>query len=205
MPGFDFVFAIAILIMSVVIHEVSHGYAANFLGDPTARLSGRLTLNPISHLDPIGSVLVPLITYLSGGFIIGWAKPVPFNPYNLSDQKWGPGIVALAGPLSNIALALVFGLIIRFSAGEGLTSPFFMILGFVVFINIILAIFNMIPIPPLDGSRVLFALLPSRFNHIQYYLEAYGLVFIILFIFVFWQFILPVVFALFKLITGMNF
>lgn len=201
----DFVFAIAVLIMSVVIHEISHGYAANFLGDPTARLSGRLTLNPLSHLDPIGSVLVPLITYLSGGFIIGWAKPVPFNPYNLSDQKWGPGIVALAGPLSNILIALIFGFVIRFSSGENLTSPFFMILGFVVFINIILAIFNMIPIPPLDGSKVLFALLPSRFSHIQYFFEVYGLVFIIFFIFIFWQFILPIVFALFKLITGMNF
>ena len=111
----DFVFIIAILIMSVVIHEVSHGYAALALGDSTAKYQGRLTLNPLAHLDPVGSFLVPLIGYFFGGFIIGWARPVPFNPYNLRDQKWGEAIVAIAGPISNILLAVIFGLFIRFA------------------------------------------------------------------------------------------
>jgi Zn-dependent protease len=205
MPGLELIFAIAILIMSVVIHEISHGYIANYLGDPTARLQGRLSLNPISHLDPMGSIFIPLLTYLAGGFIIGWAKPVPFNPYNLSDQKWGPAYVALAGPLSNFLIALVFGLAIRFGAGEQIVAPFFSILGFIVFINILLAVFNLIPVPPLDGSRILFSVLPLRYAHIQHFLEIYGLVFIFLFIFIFWRFVLPFAFLLFKLIAGANF
>ena len=94
--------------MSVVIHEVAHGYTAELLGDPTARLQGRLTLNPIKHLDMVGSIIVPIITYISGGVIFGWAKPVPFNPYNLKNRKWGEGLVALAGPLSNLCIALFF-------------------------------------------------------------------------------------------------
>src|SRR5262245_29317731 len=109
----DFLFIIIILIMSVVVHEVSHGFAALALGDPTAKYAGRLTLNPFYHLDPIGSVLVPILGYLSGGIIIGWAKPVPFNPYNLRDARWGEALVALAGPVSNIILAIIFSLIIR--------------------------------------------------------------------------------------------
>src|SRR3989338_330219 len=121
----EFIFVIAILVMSVVIHEVSHGYAALALGDPTAKYQGRLTLNPISHLDPVGSFLVPLLGYFAGDFIIGWAKPVPFNPYNLRNQKWGEAIVAIAGPLSNIFLATIFGLIIRFALGYGLTNQAF--------------------------------------------------------------------------------
>src|SRR3990172_11913600 len=123
----DFLFIIIILIMSVVIHEVSHGYAALALGDPTAKYQGRLTLNPISHLDPIGSFLVPLLGYFVGGFIIGWAKPVPFNPYNLRNQKWGEALVAIAGPLSNIALALFFGLLIRFGFAYSFGEPFIQI------------------------------------------------------------------------------
>src|SRR3990167_7211782 len=108
----DFVFIIAILIMSVVIHEVAHGYAALALGDTTAKYQGRLTLNPIAHLDLVGSLLVPLMGYFVGGFIIGWAKPVPFNPYNLRSAKWGEAIVAVACPLSNIFIAIIFGVII---------------------------------------------------------------------------------------------
>ena len=95
----DFLFIIIVLIMSVVVHEVSHGYAALSLGDPTAKYQGRLTLNPISHLDPVGSLLVPLLGYLLGGFVVGWAKPVPFNPYNLRNQRWGEAYVAAAGPI----------------------------------------------------------------------------------------------------------
>ena len=119
----DFFFQIAVLIMSIVIHEVSHGYAASLLGDQTARYQGRLTLNPVKHLDFVGSILVPTISYLLGGFIIGWAKPVPYNPYNLRPGRWSEAIVAGAGPLSNISLALIFGLLLRFGASAGWATP----------------------------------------------------------------------------------
>lgn len=202
----DFIFAIAILIMSVVIHEVSHGYVANALGDPTAKYAGRLTLNPISHLDLFGSFLLPVITYLLGGFIFGWAKPVPYNPYNLKDQKWGPALVGIAGPLSNISVAVIFGVIIRFSAAFlTVASPFLQILTLIIFINLILAVFNLIPIPPLDGSKVLFAFFPYRWHHIQQFLERYGFFILIIFIFSFWSLVIPAVFYLFRIITGASF
>ncbi|MDO8424209.1 MAG: site-2 protease family protein, partial [bacterium] len=160
----DFPFQIAVLIMSVVIHEVSHGYAASLLGDQTARYLGRLTLNPVKHLDFFGSILVPTISYLLGGFILGWAKPVPYNPLNLRPGRYSEAIVAGAGPLSNITVAVVFGLLIRFGVSAGWASPaFIQIAAVVVFINIILAIFNLVPIPPLDGSKILFAIFPESF------------------------------------------
>src|SRR3989344_8193335 len=104
----DVIFPIIILLLSVVFHEVSHGFVAYFLGDPTAKLAGRLTLNPLKHLDPIGSVLVPLLTYSAGGFIFGWAKPVPYNPYNLKAGRWGPALVGVAGPGGPLLLARLF-------------------------------------------------------------------------------------------------
>ena len=159
--GADIIFLIAILVMSVVIHEVAHGVMANYLGDPTAKLQGRLTLNPVSHIDPMGSVILPAILALSSSsFLFGWAKPVPYNPFNLQrGGKWAEALVALAGPASNVALALVFGLLIRVGAipAEALSLAIS-----IVFINILLALFNMIPIPPLDGSKVLASVLPPR-------------------------------------------
>ena len=184
----DFVFSVAILIMSVVIHEVSHGFVADAMGDPTARYQGRLTLNPIKHLDPFGSVLIPALTYFLGGFIFGWAKPVPYNPYNLKNQKWGPAIVAAAGPFSNLIVAIVFGLIVRLAPAFSIPAAFVQVSILVVFINLILMIFNLVPLPPLDGSKVLFALLPIRFYYIQQFLEQYGFFLIIIFIFFFWIF-----------------
>jgi len=202
-----FIFQIAILIMSVVIHEISHGFVAFIMGDPTAKYSGRLTLNPISHLDPFGSVLLPLLLGIMGGPIFGWARPVPYNPYNLKNQKWGPGIVAAAGPLSNILIALVFGLSLRFLFG--LDSPFFaafvQIAAWIVLINIVLAIFNFVPIPPLDGSKVLFSLLPYRWRHIEHFLEAYGIFLLLIFIFFFVEALSPIIAFLFYTITGSSF
>jgi Zn-dependent protease len=173
------------------------------LGDPTAKYQGRLTLNPISHLDPIGSILVPLLGYFAGGFIIGWAKPVPFNPYNLRSAKWGEALVAIAGPLSNICLALIFGLLVRFYGQYGLASESFLgLTSFVVLINITLAIFNLMPIPPLDGSKILFALLPYRWLAVREWFERYGLVLVFVFIFFIWQFMSPIIGRLFTLFTG---
>jgi Zn-dependent protease len=199
------IFGVAVLIMSVVAHEVSHGYAAALLGDPTARMAGRLTLNPFKHLDPIGSVVVPFISYMTGGFIFGWAKPVPYNPYNLRNQQTSPALVAIAGPAINIFLALVFGLLLRYAVGVGIASEAFVsIAGLVVYINILLAVFNLIPVPPLDGSKVLSAVLPTKWLHVIDTMERYSFVFVILFVLVLWRFVVPVVSLLFSLMTGMG-
>ena len=202
----EILFIILILILSVVIHEVSHGYAANMLGDPTARMAGRLTLNPIKHLDLMGSIIIPGLLVLSGSpFLFGYAKPVPYNPYNLRKyewgQKWGEAFVAAAGPGANIFIALVFGLAVRFGSSFDIVTPAFIeISTIVVFINILLAVINMIPIPPLDGSKVLGSLLPfslaQSYNRIRATLEqnifmAFGLVLLLIYFFggVFAQFI----------------
>lgn len=202
MNPIDIIFSIAILIMSVVVHEVSHGYAASILGDQTARYQGRLTLNPIKHLDPIGSVVVPLITSLFG-FTFGWAKPVPVNPYNLRNRRYGELIVASVGPLSNLALAGIFAAVIRYLVASGNYScPFLSIAATVVLINIVLAIFNLVPIPPLDGSKVLFGLLPLHLYHWRQYLERYSFLLVIVFIFFFWQLLQPLIFWAFYSLVG---
>lgn len=204
----EFIFQIAILIMSVVIHEVSHGYAASMLGDETARYQGRLTLNPLKHLDPVGSFLMPLVSYFAGGFIFGWARPVPYNPYNLKPGRWSEAKVALAGPLSNISIAVIFGLLLRFSiiSGSAFVSPAFVqITSMIVFINILLAVFNLIPIAPLDGSKLLFAFFPDKMFQIREFFERYGFVLIIAFIFFLWRFVSPLIIFLFQLITGIAF
>jgi len=203
----DFLFQIAILIMSVVIHEVSHGYAARMLGDHTAEYQGRLTLNPLKHLDFVGSFLVPLLAYMFGGFLFGWAKPVPYNPYNLKPGRWSEAIVAGAGPASNIAVALFFGLLLRISSANPVYpdlfgGAFIQIVAAIVFINILLAIFNLVPIPPLDGSKLLFALFPNKLFELRSFFERYGMMLVIFFILFLWQSIFPLILWLFQLITG---
>lgn len=196
----DTVFQIIILIMSVVIHEVSHGYAARALGDHTAEYAGRLTLNPIKHIDLWGSIIIPLILVISkAGFVIGWAKPVPVNPYNLRNQKYGEALVAAAGPASNFALALIFGLLIRFGL---IPETAFPVVIAIVIINLVLAVFNLVPVPPLDGSKILFAFLPPKLFYIRQSLERYGLILTLFFVIVLWQYVSPAVEWLFRLIVG---
>lgn len=206
----EFIFQIVILIFSVVIHEVSHGYAALILGDKTAQYEGRLTLNPIKHLDPLGSVIIPFLLFLTNsGFLFGWAKPVPYNPYNLRDQKWGPAIVGAAGPLANIVLALFFGILIRVLPSMVGVVPGAVIVNFlqiattIVLLNLVLALFNMVPIPPLDGSKVFFALLPYQWRSVQFFLEEHGLIALVVFILFFSHWLMPVVLFLFRIIAGM--
>ena len=196
------VFSVLVLIFSVVAHEVSHGYMAQYLGDPTARLAGRLTMNPLKHIDPMGSIFVPLITVLlPGGFVFGWAKPVPYNPYNLRDQKWGDTKVALAGPLTNIGIALLFAFFLRFG-GALITGPVYSIIELIVLINLVLAVFNLVPIPPLDGSKVLLNALPFRYRYVGEYLERYSLLLILIFAFFLWEFFIPTVYFFHKLMIG---
>jgi Zn-dependent protease len=200
------IFIIAILIMSIVVHEVSHGFMALALGDPTAKYAGRLTMNPIKHLDILGSIIVPILGYISGGIIIGWAKPVPFNPYNLSNKKWGEALVAIAGPVSNILLALVFSIIIRVALANGYDNQGALFLAsYLVYINIVLALFNLVPVPPLDGSKILFALIPYKYQSFRNSLEKYGMVLVFIFIFFLWGFIAPLASTIFTLFVGTPF
>ena len=224
MQGINFIFIIAILILSVVAHEVSHGYVAYLLGDPTAKRAGRLSMNPLKHLDLTGSFIVPLmLVLLKSSFVFGWAKPVPYNPYNLKNQKWGPGLVAISGPLSNFLIAGVFGLVALFLPldqtakteiglaavngaaifGAGYAPALFYFSSMVVWINVFLGIFNLIPIPPLDGSKVLFSFLPYKWTNAQIFLEKYGFFILLFFLFSFSSVLLPVVFFLFRLFLGL--
>ena len=191
---------------SVVAHEVAHGYAAYVQGDNTARFAGRLTLNPLKHLEWFGSVILPFLAYQLGGFIIGWAKPVPFNPYNLRNQRWGEAIVAFAGPLTNICIALFFGLIIRFASMGvlALSISFLQISTVIVIINLVLACFNLVPIPPLDGSKILFSLFPNKLAHLRAQIEAYGVTVLIFFVFFLSQFLSPIVAFFFRVSPGVG-
>lgn len=204
------ILSIIILIFSVILHEVSHGFAADRLGDPTARLSGRLTLNPLKHIDPVGSIIMPLITSLFG-FTFGWAKPVPYNPYNLRNRRAGEFLIAAAGPASNLLLALIFGTILRFTVA-GLTdqasvsaaAPFVTVVSYIIVINIVLAIFNLIPLPPLDGSKLLFSVLPHQYGRLRYILEAYAPFWVLIVVLFLWQILTPVIPWVFRLLTGMS-
>jgi Zn-dependent protease len=203
----EIIFQILILIFSVVIHEVSHGYAALMLGDRTAQHAGRLTLNPIVHVDIFGSVILPVMLVITNSPILfAWAKPVPYNPYNLRDQKWGPAMVGIAGPAANFSLAIAFGLLIRFLVASAPAGPlmenFLTIAGFIVFINLVLGFFNLVPIPPLDGSKVLFAVLPWQWMQVRMFLERYGFFVLIFFVFFFSHLVVYPVFFVFRLITG---
>lgn len=197
-------FQIVVLVCSAVIHEVSHGYVAQALGDPTAEQAGRLTLNPLKHLDLYGSVLLPLILYYlsAGTFVFGWAKPVPYNPYNLKDPRKGGALIAAAGPASNFLLAIVFSVLFRVGAASAAFAPAAQFFAVVILINLILGVFNLVPIPPLDGSKILFGFLPRAAERFEYAISRYGTLLLLVFIFFGWSLIAPVIDFLFRLFAG---
>lgn len=205
------ILALVILILSIIVHEVAHGYAANSLGDPTARLAGRLTLNPIPHIDLMGSIVLPaLLIFTHSPIMFGWAKPVPYNPYNLRHQRWGETLVALAGVGTNFFLALVFGLLVRFSPVIGLDAATVSLAATIAFINLFLGLFNLIPFPPLDGFTALRSALPwhlsSGLNRLEQQVRNAGalslLLFLILFSYVFATPFFNLVVWLFSLLVG---
>jgi len=194
-----------ILILAITLHEASHAAAADQLGDSTPRAFGRLSLNPLKHLDLIGTVLLPLMLLAVNSPIIGWAKPVPINPFNLRDKKYGQAKVALAGPAANLLTAILFGFLIRFlpfevfSFGERINT----VLTMIVQINLFLGFFNLLPIPPLDGSHILFTFLPQKFDKLKLFLLQYGFFVLIFFIFFLFPLIfVPLVDFCFKILVG---
>jgi Zn-dependent protease len=196
----DFILSLIILFVSIIVHEISHGWVAYKLGDPTARYSGRLTLNPLAHIDIFGTIILPLLLIvMHSPFLFGYAKPVPINFYNLKNPKRDMIWVGLSGPISNILSAAVLSLIIK---AISLPQFFYEIVAFGVWINLILAVFNLIPIPPLDGSRVVFGLLPYKYSIAYAQLEQFGFIIIFLLIFsgLFRQIIFPIVAVLANLL-----
>ncbi len=187
--SFDGIERIAIwlvpVLFSIVIHEVAHGWMAFRLGDSTAKQMGRLTLNPIPHIDPMGTVVLPLILIYLGGPVFGWAKPVPFNPLNFRPRvsvRKGSMWVALAGPGSNLVLALAASFLLVFLVRflPGLPAGVYLLVRALVGINLFLALLNLVPIPPLDGSKILWGFLPPKYDHYFAMLERYGFLIIVI-------------------------
>ena len=165
-----FIIWILVIVYAISVHEFSHAFSAYVQGDSTAKYHGRLTLNPLKHLDIIGFLMLLIV-----GF--GWGKPVPFNPFNLKNKRWGPALVSIAGPLSNIISLVIFGFLLKILLTNGILAVDNLLTIFLLFmiqINAILAIFNLIPIPPLDGSKILYSILPARFGNFKLMLERNG-------------------------------
>lgn len=171
------VIALGVILFSMTLHEAMHGFVAYWLGDDTAKLQGRLTLNPIKHIDPFLTIILPVVLALSGAPIFGGAKPVPFNPDRVKYDEWGAALVALAGPLTNFVIAFIFFGVYAL-AQPPMNSITFQILMTAVSVNLGFCIFNMIPIPPLDGSRVLYALAPEFVRRGMELIEQFGIFFI---------------------------
>jgi len=196
-----YIFQIIVLIASAIVHEYMHGWMAYRLGDSTAKDAGRLSFNPLVHLEFFGSFFLPLVMVISQmPFVFGWAKPVPYNPYNLRDKKYGDAKVALAGPLGNLIIALFFGLFLRFSPVVNIT--FTGLVSLIVYINLVLMIFNLVPLPPLDGSKILAAFLPEKLKYKYLGMEKFGFILVILFVMLAGDTIMPIVDTLFRIIVG---
>ena len=177
-PMGDIIIVLIIILVSVILHELAHGVVAYWLGDKTAKEAGRLTFNPIKHIDPFMSILVPVVLYMLKAPVFGGAKPVPVNYRNLKGKEWGMALVAIAGPLTNFLLALIAFLIGWFSGAltHNPTSTLYFIFAELVYINLGFMLFNLIPIPPLDGSRVLYAIAPDFIRGILSKMEVYGFI-----------------------------
>jgi Zn-dependent protease len=195
-----FVFWIGALLISITFHEFMHAWSANYLGDPTAKAMGRVSLNPIAHIDPVGTILMPMLLLFAGLPAFGYAKPVPINPLNFKNYRLGQALVSMAGPVANLVLALLFATVYKFlPVKESLFAVF--VLNIII-VNIVLMIFNLIPIPPLDGSKVLYSILPSNIS-IQK-LETYGPFFLIPFVFLFGGAIISPVVSFFLHLLGIT-
>lgn len=199
------IFQLIVLLFSVVVHEVAHGAMAESLGDDTARRMGRMTLNPLKHLDPFGSVLLPFVLLLiHSPFIFGYAKPVPYDPSNLRDRQYGPAKVALAGPATNIALAVLASITVRIMIILGVNQIAIQLVAYVVVVNLILAFFNLIPVPPLDGHWLLMTFLPMRFMALRQFLYRNSLFLLAVIILFVLPLLLPAVGFVFQLLTGLS-
>ncbi len=198
------IFYFLILMVSIIVHEVAHGLMAEREGDPTARMLGRITLNPLKHIDWFGSVILPLVLIVSSaGFVLGWAKPVPYNPDNLKHGNKSIAKVAIAGIVVNLLVAIIFGLLIRASLATGLVSRAFIdIASIIVLVNVVLALFNAIPIAPLDGFRFLSAVLPARAQPTLRVIEQYSLPLLLVFIIFLWRVVAPLAYNGYTLLTG---
>lgn len=217
-------FFFLIIIPSAIIHEYMHGWTADRLGDPTARYAGRLTLNPVPHIDLFGTILMPVLLFFStgGAFLFAYAKPVPYDPRYLKWPRWGPALVGAAGPLANILVAVILGVVAallpidpgtKIAGLRGFLSDplvggwqgFYSLLLIIMYANIGLAIFNLVPIPPLDGSKLLLAILPDSMVEIRTILEQYGFFLLILFIFFGFGLIMPIIRWVFSLLVSLSF
>ncbi len=200
MDFISLLFYFIVIIPSAIIHEYAHGWIAYQLGDPTAKYAGRLTIDPRAHIDRWGTILMPIgLFILTGGrFMFAYAKPVPYNPYNLRDQKWGPVWVGLAGPMANFMLALCFSIVYHVVP----VSPASEFFAIIVMANIVLMVFNLVPIPPLDGSKLLYALLPDSAHQIRAFFDRYGFVLLLFFIFFLFDLIQPIITALVSWLLG---
>lgn len=193
-------FFVVVIIPSAILHEFAHGLMAERLGDPTPRMMGRLTLNPVAHIDLWGTIILPFSLFFltQGRFLFAYAKPMPFNPLSLRTQRWGAALVGAAGPAANLVVAFALGAVARLVPGSELA----MYLTVIVYANVLLAVFNLVPIPPLDGSKVLFALLPDSLYRFKVMLEQYGVFVLLAFMLTLSRWLSPIIWPLVYLATG---